>query len=250
VQLTSDATDDVHPSFSPDGRHLVYCSRGSQSGQWELVVVDVEAPSTKRFIGYGLLPTWAPTGNKIVFQKSRERGSRTFSVWTVDYANGEGIRPTEIAASSNAAVITPSFSPDGNHIVFCTVVDLAADETQRPQQADIWVIGADGTGRANLTHSPFANLQPVWAKDGSIYFVSNRGSQGRENIYAVRPDRAIGVTQSATTAQRPAAKQSNDTAPGTQELTQGNVSDPAIVAAQDAPATPAAPAVTAAAPTE
>lgn len=196
VQVTNDATDDIHPSFSPDGKQLVYCSHGAQSGQWELVVVDIDNPATKRFIGYGLLPNWSPVENKIVFQRSRERGTRWFSVWTLDYVNGEGVRPTEIAASSNAAAITPNWSPDGKRLVFCTVMDPSSDTQSRPRQADVWIIAADGTGRTNLTHSPFANLQPVWARDGGIYFVSNRSKDGTENIYAIRPDRAVQVAQS------------------------------------------------------
>lgn len=198
TQVTSDATDDIHPSFSPDGKNLVYCSHGAQSGQWELVVVDVANPATKRFIGYGLLPSWSPMESKIAFQRARERGTRWFSVWTIDYVNGEGVRPTEIAASSNAAVITPSWSPDGNHLVFCTVLDPAADEQTRPGKSDIWIVAADGTGRINLTHSEFNNLQPVWANDGAIYFISNRSKDSTDNVYAIRPDRALRMAEVTT----------------------------------------------------
>ncbi len=201
TQITNDATDDIHPSFSPDGMQLVYCSHGTQSGQWELVVVDVANPATKRFIGYGLLPSWSPTENKIAFQRARERGTRWFSIWTIDYENGEGVRPTEIAASSNAAVITPSWSPDGNHLVFCTVLDPAADEQARPGKSDIWIVAVDGTGRINLTHSEFNNLQPVWANDGSIYFISNRSKNSTDNVYAIRPDRALRLARTASESQ-------------------------------------------------
>ena len=178
VQLTNDATDDIHPSFSPDGKQLVYCSHGGQSGQWELVVIDVDNPATKRFIGYGLLPSWSPTENKILFQRAQERGTRWFSIWTIDYVNGEGVRPTQIAVSTNAAIISPAWSPDGKHITFSTVLDPNAGGAAKPTQADIWIVAADGTGRSNLTRNQFANLQPIWAKDGSIYFVSNRSKDG------------------------------------------------------------------------
>jgi TolB protein len=193
IQLTNDSTDDVHPSFSPDGKQLVYCSFGAKSGQWELVVIDLDRPASKRFIGYGLFPRWSPTDNRIVFQRARERGTRWFSVWTIEYEGGEGVRPTEIAASSNAAVITPSWSPDGSYLTFCTVADPSADEQTRPGLADVWVIGADGAGRSNLTHGQFTNLQPIWARDGAIYFVSNRSKDGIENIWTLRPDAALGV---------------------------------------------------------
>lgn len=195
VQITNDPADDFHPSFSPDGRRMVYCTFGNQSGQWELVVVNLDNVGPKRFIGSGLFPTWSPVAERILFQRARERGTRWFSLWTLDLVNGEGVRPTEILASSNAAAITPRWSPDGQNIVFCTVVDPDASLEKGPSQADIWVVAADGSGRTNLTKSPFANLQPVWGKDGTIYFSSNRGTGGAENIWSLRPDRALQVAR-------------------------------------------------------
>lgn len=186
-QLTNDATHELHPSFSPDGKSLVYCSYGTQSGQWELVVIDLANPTTKRFIGYGLFPDWSPTGNKIVFQRPRQRDTRWFSIWTMEYVGGEGVRPTEIAAATNAGAITPRWSPDGSKIAFCTVINPVTDLQGLPPQADVWVMNADGSGRVNLTQNGFANVQPSWAKDGRIYFVSNRSQGAVENVWSVRP---------------------------------------------------------------
>lgn len=205
VQLTNDQTHDLSPSFSPDGRQIVYCTYGTQSGQWELVVIEVDNPATKRFIGYGLFPEWSPQDNRIAFQRARERGTRWFSVWTVEMVNGEGVRPTEIAASSNAAAISPTWSPDANHLAFSTVIDPDSEQQIRPVQADIWILAADGSGRANLTNSQFANLHPTWSKDGSIFLVSNRAKNGVENVWAIRPDRALRVFQPVTVPEQPTA---------------------------------------------
>ena len=191
IKLTDDGAQNIHPSFSPDGRQIVYCSRGSQSGVWELILIDVDSPAQRRIVGHGLFPVWSPTDNKIVYQRARERGSRWFSVWTIEIsAQGDAMRPTEIAASANAAVITPEWSPDGRNIVFCTVLDPTAD-SPAGSKADIWICNADGSGRARLTHGNYGNLYPTWASDGSIYFVSNRGVDAIENVYAVRPDQAV-----------------------------------------------------------
>jgi TolB protein len=196
IRLTDDGAQNIHPSFSPDGRQIVYCSLGSQSGVWELVLIDVDRPAHRRIIGHGLFPVWSPTGNKIAYQRARERGSRWFSVWTIEVTDeGEAMRPTEVAASANAAVITPEWSADGRNLVFCTVLDPTAD-SPAGSRADIWICNADGTGRARLTHGRYGNLQPTWSADGSIYFVSNRGVDAIDNVYAVRPDQAVFLARS------------------------------------------------------
>lgn len=194
VQVTDDRRHNIHPSFSPDGRRLVYASFGGPAQRWEMVVVDLDQPGTRQYLGPGLFPRWSPVDERILFQRARERGSRWFSVWAIELdERGEAGSPTEIAASTNAAAITPGWGPDGEHIVFCTVVDPGADEQQgdRLTQADVWVVRADGNGRARLTGGEYANLQPTWASDGTIYFVSDRSGEGAENIWALRPDEAV-----------------------------------------------------------
>jgi len=195
VQLTSDPADELHPSFSPDGQRLVFSSFGAQSAQWELVVMDLDPrlPRTRRFLGYGLFPEWSPVDDVIVYQRPRERGTRWFSIWTVQLVEGEAVRPTEIAASSNAAAITPRWSSDGRHIVFTTVIQPDAVSDGEPARADVWMVRADGAGRVNLTNSPFADLQPVWAPDGAVLFVSNRAADGVENIWSLRSEQATRV---------------------------------------------------------
>ena len=212
VKLTDDPAHNVHPSFSPDGQRIVYSSFSPHAGAWELVVIDADQPTKKRIIGRGLFPVWSPTSDTIAFQRARERGSRWFSVWTVQLEDGEATRPTEVAVSSNAAVITPRWSPDGQKLVFCTVLDPEGEDPEQPTRADVWVTHADGSGRAQLTTGDAANLQPSWGPDGRIYFISDRGdpasgraSGGVENIWSVQPQGVLALSKSA--ADRPGQMQ-------------------------------------------
>lgn len=194
IQITTDPSHELHPSWSPDGQQIIFSSLGRTSGQWEIVLVDITQNANRRTLGLGLFPSFNPKGDKIVYQLASQRGTRRFSIWTMDLEDDEAMRPTEIAAALNAAVINPAWSPDGKQIAFATVVntaDLGVDN--KPKESDLWLINVDGTGRVKLTSDDYANFQPVWARDqktganGTIYFVSNRTSH--ENIWAIRPNK-------------------------------------------------------------
>jgi TolB protein len=194
VQLTRDNDHEIHPSFSPDGRMIAYCRYSSKSGRWEIWVTEVENAGVKRFLAYGMFPQWSPdvANSKILFQRPRQRGSRLHSVWTIDYVNGEALNPTEIVSAANAAVINPTWSPDGRFVAFATVLDPDQSPEGRPEQSDIWVVRSDGSGRTRLTDGQFANFQPIWSKDGSVYFVSDRS--GVDNIWSVSASRLVQMT--------------------------------------------------------
>lgn len=186
IQITSGPAQDLHPSFSPDGNRLAYCSMGSRSGQWELWTVDLRT-SQRKMIGYGLFPSWSPdkTQDRIAFQKSRARGSRWFSLWTLDLIDGEARRVTEVAVSSNAAIVSPVWSPDGTRLAFSTIVDPArAGGTPSAVQQDIWTVNADGSARQRITDGNGTNATPFWASNGRIYFVSDRG--GTECVWSAQ----------------------------------------------------------------
>ncbi len=192
MKVTDEPDPELHPSWSPDGEKLVYCKMGSKSGRWELWVVDLAHAGVRRFLEYGLFPQWCPdiARGKILFQRARERGSRYFSIWTVDYFNGDSMHPTEIIAASNAAVINPGWSPDGSRLVFVTVVEPGDNSSDNAVElSDIWIANLDGSGRTNLTNGRYANYQPVWGRDGRVYFVSNR--TGADNVWSVTTSRAM-----------------------------------------------------------
>ncbi|MEM1212302.1 MAG: DPP IV N-terminal domain-containing protein [Planctomycetota bacterium] len=199
IQLTTDSAADLHPSFSPDGSQLVYSSFAHATGQWQLVLININNPNIKRYLGPGLFPAWSPIDNTIAFQRARQRGTRWFSVWTIKLNGGEATQPTEVAASANAAIIAPAWSPDGQHLVFCTVLDPHADNSQSPNTADLWMMSADGRQRTRLTEGLHANLQPVWAPTQTLYFISNRSRTGNQNIWALNPKPTLMTTQANPT---------------------------------------------------
>jgi TolB protein len=198
VQLTSDTATELHPTWSPDGTQLAFCRLGQTSGRWELWVTEVNNSGVSHFIGYGLFPEWCPLastgttgGDRILFQRSRERGDRAFSVWSIDYKDGQASNPTEVVSATSNACINPCWSPDGKWIAYATV---AADtETNapfgKPIASELWMVSVDGTERVSLAAGRSANLMPCWAFSNKIFFVSDRG--GSDNIWSLDAAGAI-----------------------------------------------------------
>ena len=190
VQVTSDPGQELHPTWSPDGRWLAFCRQSEPSDRWEIWVTDATRPGVMKFLTFGLFPSWQPSGNKIAFQRSRERGDKLFSIWTVDVVDGEAVNPTEVISSATAAAINPTWSPDGQTIAFSVIPNPAEQvDMDRPAQADVWIVKADGSGRANLTGGHSVNLSPVWSSDNRVYFVSSRG--GTDNIWSIGAGSAL-----------------------------------------------------------
>jgi TolB protein len=210
VRVTDNPAHDLHPSFSPDGQRLVYCSYSQRAGQWQLVVRRLGSPGSRQILGEGLFPTWAPDSSRILYQRARQRGTRWFSVWSIRFEDGRAGAPTELAASQEAALITPAWGPKGERIVFCTVTQPTADDQARPRRADLWMMHADGGHRTRLTGGRFGNLQPTWASDGTIFFVSDRGEPSRDGLWSLEP--VEGPTPGATPTA--ADKPSDDTNKG------------------------------------
>jgi TolB protein len=186
AQLTSEPTDEVGPCWSPDGSQVAYTVWGHRSRQWEIWTLSIAEPGTRRFLAYGMFPAWSPDGGRLAFQRARERGSRLFSIWTVDLAAGEARQPTEIAHREAAACIAPRWSPDGAMIVYCLVArgtEGSVSRTSTPPAAELWVADLKTGLRIRLTDGSDACFNPVWARDGRIFFVSPRS--GTENIWSL-----------------------------------------------------------------
>ena len=105
-------------------------------------------------------------GANIVFQSDRD-GKSDIYVMNDDGSNIRRLTDTRLAKG------LPAWSPDGRQIAFD--MDLNSEDHLRPQQIDIFIINADGTGERNLTQHPALDTSKCWSPDGThLVFSSTR----------------------------------------------------------------------------
>jgi Tol biopolymer transport system component len=179
--LSEPGTDNLHPSWSPDGKKIVYCStRSFGSGEWSLRIRDLESGKTTVLEDVdGLLPEWSPVDQRIVFQRMKRRDDWLSSLWTLDFEGGEARGLTSIFSSDDWAAINPTWSPDGRRIAFATVGKSRAKAGVMNEADDVWVVAADGLNPTRLTHSSASDGMPRWSSKGRLFFVSDRSGSPR-----------------------------------------------------------------------
>lgn len=150
------------PAWSPDGRRIAFVSsrlEDLESDDYgsDLYVIDVDGtglrrvtttpPATRGDSG----PVWSPDGQRLAFVRSSSEG--VSDIYVVEPDDGRVRRLTRAGRAGE-----PAWSPDGRRIVFTQVVP--AGETE---QADLFVVNADGSGLRRLTDTPDNEGAPVWS---------------------------------------------------------------------------------------
>jgi len=187
LQVTDSDDQEVHPTWSPDGRQVAYSCLSSRSGRWEIFVVSVDAGTRRRMLVVeGLFPVWSRMG-RLAFQRARNRDDGWFGIWTVAVDGDRVSRPAEVASGADWAAIGPAWGQGGSRLVFATVNrDRLTRSRASVRYADsIWMVRADGTERIRLTPAGERAGAPVWGADGRVYFVTERS--GRRHIWSLRP---------------------------------------------------------------
>jgi Tol biopolymer transport system component len=178
--LTNRLDWDTDPDWSPDGSKIVYASRDGPRRELYTIAPD---GSDKRLLrqdglsnGTDQWPTYSPDGTKVAFTASSNAGGRGMNISVVD-AEGDDYR--EIQSDLNSW--SPSWSPGGTRIAF--VADRDNDN------ADIYVMRADGKRVRRLTEHPGWDTWASWAPDGSeVAFLSGRDGGQRPRLYIVDAD--------------------------------------------------------------
>ena len=76
----------------------------------------------------------------------------------------------------------PQVSPDGEQVAF---VLRRTDFEANRGRTDIWLVGVDGSGLRQLTRNEATDVSPLWARDGTVLFLSSRS--GSMQVWRIDP---------------------------------------------------------------
>jgi imidazolonepropionase-like amidohydrolase/Tol biopolymer transport system component len=179
-----DAAEDLDPSFSPDGRRLVF--RGERNGRTGLWLLNLDAGGPRQLTqlsnpdGYEGNAAWSPDGRTIAFTRLIPFDPRNNSwrpaIGLLDVDSGV-TRDLSIGPLPDSVVSDPSWVNGGKEIVFVT----RTPQTLRGGR--VWIVSAAG-GQARPVTAPFVQaLFPTFSRDGRFIAYFAPDVDGRMQVW-------------------------------------------------------------------
>ena len=171
VPLTGMDGLELWPSFSPDGKRIVYV-RDTGDGKSELYVKSIGAGPPLRLPATepgNRDPAWSPDGRWIAFLRLYPDHTGVY----VMSANGGAERLAGKLSSPGRVERSLAWSPDAKALV---VTDDARTST-----AALWLLPLDGSARRRLTSPPdnCGDIAPAFSPDGkTLAFIRSTGNRG------------------------------------------------------------------------
>ena len=193
VHASNSPASAQNPAFSPDGTRLLFTrfDNGYNDGPASLFLLDLRHTS----VITRLTPVedqdnvnlpgaaWNAVNDRIILASDRAEAD---DLWRVAPDGSDFSRVT--THSGPPWYIEPSWSPDGQWIVFEADDDVPDDQ----QQGSIWKVRADGSALTELTDGPGGGTddrQPNWSPAGDrILFQRHTPGSDDWDIYTVAPD--------------------------------------------------------------
>ncbi len=193
TRLSSPSGEEMFPRFSPDGSRIAFS--GDYDGNMDVYVVSTSGGQPVRLTYHPMddrVAGWTPDGTRVLFVSSRESGRQRYNQFYTVGLNGGLPEKLPIPYGEFG-----TYSPDGTQLVYMPMSqDFRTWKRYRGGWApDLWLFDLKTFASRNLTNDPAIDAQPMW-HGNSIYFMSDRGANQRQNLWAL--DVASGQTHQVT----------------------------------------------------
>jgi Tol biopolymer transport system component len=174
--LTSGPVNSGFPSWSPDGKHIVYRIWSDQ--EHGLRILNVEDGSTTKLTEeYDNFPMWSPAGDRIGFTRA---GMNAFDVFSIR-PDGSDLQQLTDAPGNDAHC---AWSPDGKFILFSSSRLGFRDEAplydHAPQPyAELFLMKADGSDQHPITNDKWEQGTPAWVPEAVVEQASTQKKDHR-----------------------------------------------------------------------
>jgi TolB protein len=163
-QLTTAKGYNAEGSYSPDGKHIVFCSNRDDKDSLELYIMDADGKNVRKLTNapkcYNGGPFFSPDGKRVIFRSDRKKPEH-LQLYVI---NADGTGEKALTDDLNWVHWAPYWYKDGKHIIY-TAADHS-DPTKRPNY-DLYWMNLDTGKKVRITYAPGADVLPVFNNDGS-----------------------------------------------------------------------------------
>src|SRR5262245_39133057 len=180
LKRLTDATGyDAEGSYSPDGKHIVFCSK--RDGNLELYIMDADGKNARKLTNapncYNGGPFFSPDGKRVIFRSDRKEKDR-LQIYVI---NADGTGEKALTSDDKWVYWAPFWYKDGKHIIY-TAADHS-DPAARPNY-DLYWMNIDTGRTVRLTYSPGQDVLPVFSPDyKKLMWTSSRDGNQSTQLY-------------------------------------------------------------------
>ena len=178
-----DTAEDLDPSFSPDGRRVVF--RAERNGRTGLWLLDLDSKVPRQLtqlpdpVGYEGNAAWSPDGRIIAFARAVPDFANQrwrSDLLLLDVTSGT-IRELSIAGIPNPGVGDPVWVRGGRQIAF------VARNPRSERGGRVWIVAASGGQASPVTGDSVQALAPTFTADGRLMAYFAADSAGRMQVW-------------------------------------------------------------------
>ena len=159
--LTDGAVHSGFPSYSADGRDIVFRVWGEKDNDYGLRILNVETRQARVLTTEAdNLPGWSPDGSRILF--TRRVDSVNFDIFTVRPDGSDLLRLTTNRSTDGHAVWTADGQIVWNSGIYGFRDEAALYDNTFQQYGQIFIMNADGSGKRMLTDSRWEDSMPLY----------------------------------------------------------------------------------------